>query len=86
MHITEVLSKNYEKMSLCTLHRPCSVERGCDTPSCYSVFDFDRITRDYRQRKKLPSCASVDALVESEAVVLTGKRYVGIDWKKRPCR
>ena len=67
MQIKDILSKNYVEVSLCTLHHPCSLTRNCiNGGGDKLVFDFDQVTKDYCQRKKMPSCASVDALTENK--------------------
>lgn len=62
MYITDLLATNHTVVSLCSLHRPCSVTKKCAAGGKQPVFDFDQITKEYRQRRGLPSCASVDAL------------------------
>lgn len=67
--LTEILSKNYVGVSLCSLHHPCNPNPNCNIVNSFPVFDFDQITKDYRKRKGLPSCASVDGLTESRTII-----------------
>lgn len=69
MQIKDILSRNYVEVSLCILHHPCSLVRNCISGGGKFVFDFDQVTKDYRQRKKMPSCASVDALTENKDTI-----------------
>lgn len=69
MNHIDLLSNGYSGTSLCSLHRPCCVERKCLMDNKKEVFDFDRITRDYRQRKGWASCASVDAITKHGATL-----------------
>jgi hypothetical protein len=69
MQIKDILSRNYVEVSLCALHHPCSLVRSCISGGSKVVFDFDQVTKDYRQHKKMPSCASVDALTENKDTI-----------------
>lgn len=69
MQIKDILSRNYVEVALCTLHHPCSLTRNCINGGDKLVFDFDQVTKDYCQRKKMPSCASVDALTENKDTI-----------------
>ncbi len=69
MQIKDILSRNYVEVALCTLHHPCSLTRNCINGGDKLVFDFDQVTKDYCRRKKMPSCASVDALTENKETI-----------------
>lgn len=47
---------------LCSLHKPCLVIKGCQTPQYYPVLNFDQIKHCWKRQQHQPDTPSVDAL------------------------
>ncbi|WP_165157778.1 hypothetical protein [Parabacteroides sp. ZJ-118] len=55
-----------EYTSICRLHKPCRIKRGCDTEQRTVLLDFDAVKDKWCKARKEASCPSVDAIVAKD--------------------